>query len=47
MRVDDAYQLEEAILADFADARPNPRKEFLEVRVLMDVIERLPAREGA
>ena len=46
VRVDDAYQLEQAILADFADARPNPRKEFLEMRVLMDVIERLPAREG-
>ena len=43
--VDDAYQREQQILTEFADARPNPRKEFLEIRVIGEVVERLPRRE--
>lgn len=43
--VPDAYQIEQAILKDFDAARPNKRKEFLELRVLGEVLERLPPRE--
>jgi len=45
--VPDAYQREQSLLGEFADARPNPRKEFLEMRVLKEVVERLPERETA
>jgi len=46
VRVPDAYQIEQAILHEFDDARPNRRKEFLEIRVLGDVIERFRARKA-
>ena len=45
VRVPNAYQLEQKILAKFSDARPNPRKEFLEMRVLKSVVEMLPLEE--
>lgn len=47
VRVEDAYQIEQSILHEFDDARPNPRKEFLEMRVLREVVERIPPRELA
>ena len=46
VRVPDAYQIEQEILHDFAHARPNPNKEFLEVRVLREVVDRLPPKES-
>ncbi|MDC0161054.1 GIY-YIG nuclease family protein [Gemmatimonadales bacterium] len=45
VRVPNAYQLEREILNGFSDARPNPRKEFLEMRVLKSVMEMLPPEE--
>jgi hypothetical protein len=45
VRVDNAYQLEQEILHDFAEARPDPQREFLEVRVLREVVKRLPPEE--
>ena len=44
VHVPDAYDIEQAVLSEFDDARPNRRKEFLEIRVLGDVIERFRAR---
>jgi hypothetical protein len=43
--VDNAYQLEQEILRDFAGARPDGGREFLEIRVLREVIKRLPPEE--
>jgi hypothetical protein len=45
VRVQNAYQLEQEILRDFAEARPEPQREFLDIRVILEVIERLPPRE--
>ena len=45
VRVQNAYQLEQEILRDFAEARPDPQREFLDIRVSLEVIERLPPRE--
>ena len=45
--VANAYQIEQKILSDFSGARPDSRREFLEIRVLLEVIEQLPEREEA
>jgi hypothetical protein len=45
--VANAYQIEQKILSDFSGARPYSRREFLERRVLQEVMEQLPEREEA